>query len=95
MQKIAKAISANDLFKEMRQKHIELKNKFEKSDGLCINCEKYPGHNDTFLCNNCLEEREKLLSQLRGPGFMEINIKCLGYMMYSPNYFFLLRIAKI
>jgi hypothetical protein len=49
MQKIAKAISANDLFKEMRQKHIELKNKFEKS--------------------------EKLLSQLRGPGFMEINIK--------------------
>lgn len=75
MQKIAKAMSANDLFKEIKQKHIDQKNKFEKSGGLCIQCEKYPGHDHTFLCNGCFEKRQKLLSQLRGPGFVEFGFR--------------------
>ena len=73
-----KAISAKTLFVNVKQKIEEDEKEFKKLGGLCIRCRQEPADKktklDTHHCKSCNAETEKILSKLRGPGFMEIKI---------------------
>jgi hypothetical protein len=50
--------------------------KYVQETGLCCACKKNPvaGSPDSLRCSKCVEETEKLLRQLRGPGFVEARV---------------------
>lgn len=72
--KKTKAMSAKDLFNDIREKAEKTSKKFEK-DGLCIACGEDSGNPQTYKCDSCEIETERLLKQLRGPGFAEFKVK--------------------
>ena len=75
MPKMIKSFTINDVIKKAKKRAVANQKKFDESGGLCIQCEKNQGDPKSLICKDCWEEREKLLNQLRGPGFMEIGIK--------------------
>ena len=70
-----KSFTIHDVIEKAKKKAAVNQKKFNESGGLCIQCEKNQGDLKSLICKDCWEEREKLLNQLRGPGFMEIGIK--------------------
>jgi len=49
--------------------------KYVRETGLCFCCKKNPVVENQLECQECIDEREKLVSQLRGtPGFMEFKV---------------------
>lgn len=69
---VGRAISPFELAAEMKQKAEEAE-KYVKETGLCYNCKKNKADPDG-QCGECKEETEKILRQLRGPGFVEMKI---------------------
>jgi len=68
-----KAISAKDLFSEMNCKAEEV-HRYVQETGLCYGCKKNKADPDG-QCQECKDETEKILKQLRGPGFVELGVK--------------------
>jgi len=75
---IVKALSFAEMLESVREQGIACKKKLEENDGRCIKCNKNKANLDSqinpFMCNECNEEGEKILRQLRGPGFGEFRI---------------------
>jgi hypothetical protein len=58
---------------EKSQRKFEEDLKFVEETGLCHACKKNPVRENDVRCQECVDETERLLKQLRGtPGFMEI-----------------------
>lgn len=76
--KLAKCISFKEIIEDSVKKQTEAVEKFTKNGGICLNCEKEPGETNSTLnpmhCKKCNEKTEKILKQLRGPGFVELKM---------------------
>lgn len=62
-----------EMIKGARTKQ-ELAIKYVKETGLCCACKKNPVAESQLRCQKCIDKTEKILKELRGPGFMEIEI---------------------
>jgi len=75
---MVKGMLLGEMIGEVQKKGLERKKKFEENKGRCIECNKNMANPnspiDPFCCDECNEEVEKLLKQLRGPGFGEFRI---------------------
>ena len=75
---IVKALTFDEMIKEVQKKGIEAKKKLEENEGRCIACNKNMANPnsliDQFCCDECNKETEELLKQLQGPGFVGMKI---------------------
>jgi len=76
--KVAQSCSFCEMIKSVQQKALMSQKEFEKNGGMCLHCGKNPGEKDSqlnpFHCKQCNAETQKLIDQLRGPGFMQLKI---------------------
>ncbi len=68
-----KGQSFGEMIADTKRKAAEAK-KYVDETGLCCNCKKNPVVEGQIHCQSCLDKRERLLKQLRGPGFMELKV---------------------
>jgi len=75
---MVKAMSFDEMIGDVQKRGLECKKKLEENEGRCIKCNKNTANLnspiDQFCCDECNKEVEKLLKQLRGPGFGEFKI---------------------
>jgi hypothetical protein len=63
-----------DMIQKARTKQEEAI-RYVKETGKCCACKKNPVAKEELRCQECIDESEKILKQLRGsPGFMELRI---------------------
>ena len=72
---LGRAMRFDEMIVETQQKAVEAQ-KYVDETGLCCACKKNPvaGSQDPLRCQGCVDETERLLKQLRGPGFMEMRV---------------------
>jgi hypothetical protein len=72
---LGKAMSFGEMIEGIKARGEALE-KYVKETGLCCACKKNPveGSPDPLRCKECVDETERLLKQLRGPGFMEMRL---------------------
>jgi hypothetical protein len=70
--KMVNVTGFGDMLAESQRK-FEEDLKFVTETGLCHACKKNPVKENDIRCQECINESERILKQLRGtPGFMEI-----------------------
>ena len=72
---LGKAMSFAEMVADALKKGV-IAMEYVKETGLCCACKKNPveGSPDPLRCKACVDETEKLLKQLRRPGFMELKV---------------------
>ena len=73
-----KAYGFKEAIENAQNRAMIAQKEFKDSGSMCLNCKKNPGETDSEIshmhCKECNAETEKLLKQLRGPGFAEFKI---------------------
>jgi len=76
--KMVRAMSFGDMIQDVQEKNRKATEEFKKNGGMCLHCGKEKGDQTStlnpFNCKKCNEETQKLLSQLKGPGFFHMKI---------------------
>jgi hypothetical protein len=72
--KIIKAMTFQEVMEEAKRKHEEKRKLYQESNGLCVNCKKNSGNDQSFVCDECQAKIDKIVKELRGPGFFELSI---------------------
>lgn len=73
--KFVKGMTFKEVIEEAKRKHENNQKLYKESNGMCINCKKNPGNKLSFICDKCQEKIDKIVAELRGPGFFEVGIR--------------------
>ena len=81
--KVGKALSFDEMMKEVEARGKEARKKFESNGGVCLNCGNHPGMGfegsqalNPFNCEACNAKTAKILGELKGrPGFSQIRVR--------------------
>lgn len=72
--KIIKPMTFQEVLEDAKRKYEEKRILYQESGGICVNCKKNPGDEQSFICNECQSKIDKIIAELRGPGFFEMAI---------------------